>query len=167
MVKTLEEAGTMSESKGEIEMRVFEPGDAQAFYDLNEEWISKHWQMEEHDYNILRNPVSYVIDTGGQIYVATDGGRVIGCCALVVREPGVFEVAKMAVAKEYRGRGVGRKLLLYTMSHASGLGAVKLTLASNSKLANAVHLYEALGFRHVPGAHALYARANVFMEMDL
>jgi putative acetyltransferase len=50
---------------------------------------------------------------------------------------------------------------------ARALGATKLTLATNSKLPNAIHLYESLGFRHLPPEPSPYARANVFMEMDL
>jgi ribosomal protein S18 acetylase RimI-like enzyme len=82
----------------------------------------------------------------------------------------VFEVAKMAVSERYRGRGIGRKLLEYTIAQAKVLGAHTLELASNTKLANAVHLYESLGFRHLPLERvepSPYARANVFMELHL
>jgi hypothetical protein len=45
-----------------------------------------------------------------------------------------------------------------------------LFLGSNAKLENAVHLYESIGFRHVPPERIPpmpYTRANVFMEMAL
>jgi putative acetyltransferase len=45
-----------------------------------------------------------------------------------------------------------------------------LFLGSNSKLENAVHLYESVGFQHVPPERLPpnpYTRANVFMEMSL
>jgi len=102
--------------------------------------------------------------------MAVAGEERIGCCALIFVGPGVFEVAKMAVSERYRGRGVGRKLLASTIERAKELGAHKLELASNRKLANAVHLYESLGFRHLPPElvePSPYARANVFMELDL
>ena len=50
------------------------------------------------------------------------------------------------------------------------MGARSLFLGSNSRLENAVHLYESIGFRHVPPEsipEMPYARANVFMELSL
>jgi len=69
-----------------------------------------------------------------------------------------------------RGQGIGRRLLEYTIAQARDLGAKSLFLGSNSRLANAVHLYESLGFRHVPPEELPemhYARADVFMQMAL
>ncbi len=73
----------------------------------------------------------------------------------------------MAVSEESRGRGMGRKLLEYTVAEARRMGATLLTLATNSKLQNAVHLYETIGFKHLPPEPSPYTRANVFMEMAL
>jgi N-acetylglutamate synthase-like GNAT family acetyltransferase len=125
--------------------------------------------MEEHDHLILDDPEGHILAQGGYIFVAVAECKVIGCCALIWLRPGVFELAKMAVAKEYRGQGIGRQVLEYTMAQAKALGAKSLTLGSNTKLANAVHLYESLGFRHMdPEAipPSPYARANVFMELQ-
>ncbi|HEX3571546.1 MAG TPA: GNAT family N-acetyltransferase, partial [Acidobacteriaceae bacterium] len=102
--------------------------------------------------------------------MAVAGEERVGCCALIFIKPGVFEVAKMAVSERYGGHGIGRKLLEYTIAHAKSLGAHTLELASNTKLANAVHLYESVGFRHLPPERvepSPYARANVFMELHL
>jgi putative acetyltransferase len=151
-----------------IEIRAFRPEDAVAFRELNEEWITKYFSMEEHDFEVLGDPERYVIGPGGQIFMAVVDGVALGCCALIVERPGVFEVGKMAVSEECRGRGIGRKLLAYTIEQARAQGATLLTLVTNSKLANAVHLYESLGFRHLaPPAVSLYARGDVFMEMEL
>ena len=84
--------------------------------------------------------------------------------------PGIalfFEVAKMAVDERYRGRGVGRKILAYTIEQARRIGASVLYIETNRKLANAIHLYESLGFQHLPPKESPYARANVFMELRL
>ena len=94
----------------------------------------------------------------------------VGCCCLIPMEAGVFELAKMTVATPFRGKGIGRKILTYTIDQARSLGARKLFLGSNSRLADAIHLYEAHGFRHLKPEDAPsspYVRANVFMEMHL
>ena len=75
----------------------------------------------------------------------------------------------MAVAPDLRGQGVGRTLLSAAIEHARGRGASSLFLGSSQKLANAVHLYESLGFQHVAPEtlHMPYARADVFMQLVL
>jgi len=154
----------------EIAFRLFQHGDTGAFYELNAAWITKYFRLEAHDLVQLRDPEGNIILPGGQIVMAVAGEERIGCCALILVAPGVFEVAKMAVSERYRGHGIGRKLLEYTIAQARLLGAHTLELASNSKLANAVHLYESLGFRHLPPEQiepSPYARANVFMELHL
>jgi len=153
----------------EITIRLFQHGDANSFRDLNEAWISKFFRLEEQDSLQLAQSEN-ILRAGGQIIMAVAGEDRIGCCALVFIKSGVFEVAKMAVSESYQGRGVGRKLLEYTIAQAKALGADTLELVTNSKLANAIHLYESFGFRHLPPDRvepSPYARANVFMELHL
>jgi GNAT superfamily N-acetyltransferase len=154
----------------EIAFRLFQHSDADAFRELNEEWIARYFRLEEQDHIQLRDPEHNILRAGGQIVMAVAGEERIGCCALIFVKQGVFEVAKMAVSEHYRGHGIGRKLLEYTIAQAKALGAHTLELASNAKLADAVHLYESLGFRHLPPERiepSPYARANVFMELHL
>ncbi len=154
----------------EIVFRLFQPGDADAFRELNEAWIARYFRLEEQDHIQLRDPEGNILRAGGQIVMAVAGEARIGCCALIFVRQGVFEVAKMAVSEHYRGHGIGRKLLEYAIAQAKMLGTHTLELASNTKLANAVHLYESVGFRHLPPERvepSPYARANVFMELHL
>jgi putative acetyltransferase len=154
----------------EITFRLFQHGDAAAFRQLNEAWIARYFRVEEQDLIQLIDPEENILRAGGKIMMAVAGDVRIGCCALIFVKPCVYEVAKMAVSERYRGHGIGRKLLEYTIAQAKTLGAHTLELASNTKLANAVHLYESLGFRHLPPERvepSPYARANVFMELHL
>jgi putative acetyltransferase len=153
-----------------IRIRSFQPEDATAFRELNEEWITAYFGLEENDILTLRDPEGKIIRPGGHILMAFSGDTPVGCCALIFEAPGVFELAKMAVAREHRGQGIGRKLLEYNVERARALGARTLHLGSNSKLADAIHLYESLGFRHIPPeerAPSPYARANVFMRLQI
>ena len=153
-----------------IRLRSFRPGrgaDAEAFRVLNEAWIRKYFGMDEHDNEMLLNSESYIMAKGGHIFFAEAGGVPVGCCALLPMQPGVYEVGKMAVAEAWQGRGIGRRLLRFVIERARSLGAVSLYLETSDKLASAVHLYESLGFRHLPAKPTAYARSNVFMEMLL
>jgi GNAT superfamily N-acetyltransferase len=154
----------------QVKLRAFRVGsreDAAAFRDLNVEWIERFFGMEEHDHEMLGDPEGYILGPGGQIVMAFVGERAMGCCALIPVRPRVYEVAKMAVSAESRGRGIGRKVLEATVAQARAMGATLLKLETNSKLANAVHLYESIGFRHLPPEPSPYSRANVFMDMAL
>ncbi len=158
------------DSVSNVYIRSFQPGDAIAFRELNEDWINKYFKLEEHDHSALNDPENSILRPGGYIFMAVAGDQAIGCCALVPVRPGVFELAKMAVAEQCRGCGIGRKLLEYTVAQAKALGVQSLHLGSNTKLANAVHLYESVGFRHLAPESippSPYARANVFMNLEL
>jgi GNAT superfamily N-acetyltransferase len=155
-----------------LDIRPYEPRDAAAFRALNEAWITRHFILEEEDRRTLATPEEHVLAPGGHIYMAFVEGReeAVGCCALILLRPGVYELAKMAVLEELRGGGLGRRILEYVIEHARRLGVATLLLESNSALANAVHLYESVGFTHIPperGHVSPYARADVHMEMRL
>ena len=160
----------MAPGKSEIRIRSFEPGDETAFRALNEEWISKYFGMEEMDYATLSDPAGKILRPGGRIFMALFGDRPVGTCALLPIEPGAFEVVKMAVREDQRGRGIGRKLLVHAIEEARAISARRLYLETSKKLPNAIHLYESAGFRHLPPERVKpspYARAEVFMEMLL
>jgi putative acetyltransferase len=155
----------------EVTIRPFQTGeDATAFKTLNEEWITRYFTLEQMDRENLGDPQGKILRKGGFIFMAYLGDRAIGCVALVPIGGGVYELSKMAVSPELRGLGIGRKLLEHAVTQAKRIGAKSLFLGSNSRLENAVHLYESIGFRHVPPESlpdVPYARANVFMELPL
>jgi putative acetyltransferase len=154
---------------GGIEIRSLQAGeDTTAFRTLNEEWITRYFTIEKADRETLGDPESKILKQGGSIFMAYFGRQAVGCVALIPMGNGVYEVSKMAVAPHLRGLGIGRKLLQHAVTQAKSMGAKSLFLASNARLENAVHLYESIGFRHVPPENlpaTAYSRANVFMEM--
>lgn len=150
-----------------VEIRAFRPDDTAAFRQLNEAWITKYFALEAADVQVLNDPHTHIIQTGGHIFIVWSGEEPVGCCALLPRKDGVYELGKMAVAEHLRGQGIGRKLLDHTIAHARIIGARALTLGSSTKLPSAVHLYESAGFQHVPPEPTPYARANVFMTLTL
>lgn len=156
---------------GEIEIRPLQIGeDGTAFRLLNEEWISRYFVLETKDRETLGDPENTILRKGGKVFLAYAQGEAVGCVALIPMGDGVYELSKMAVAPRMRGQGVGRRILEHAIAQARELGARSLFLGSNSVLKNAVHLYESIGFRHVPPEELPemhYARADVFMRMTL
>lgn len=144
--------------------------DAEAFRLLNEEWITRWFVLEEKDRQTLGDPEGAIIARGGAVLMARLDNVPVGCVALIPTGDGVYELSKMAIRPDLRGAGVGRKLILLAIEEARSMGAERLFLGSSTKLGNAVHLYESVGFRHVPPDQLppmKYTRADVFMEMML
>ena len=158
-------------SSPKIEIRALLPGDdTTAFRTLNEEWIARYFSLEAPDIETLGDPETTILRKGGSIFMVYADSLPVGCAALIPLGQGVYELSKMAISPQLRGRGLGRRLLLHVIAQARLLGATSLFLGSNTRLADAVHLYESVGFRHVPPASLPpnpYTRANVFMQMTL
>lgn len=154
-----------------IEIRSLAPDDdAAAFRSLNEEWITEYFNLEAKDRELLNDPVGSILLKGGHIFMAYAAAEAVGCVALIPMQDGVYELSKMAVSPHLRGRGIGRRLLQHAIAQARRIGAKSLFLGSNTRLKNAVHLYESVGFRHVKPESLSpmpYSRADVFMEMPL
>ncbi len=173
MPTTDAQAGDCSKECGmpAITIRRWEsPADGLAFRTLNEEWITRHFVLEAKDRQVLEDPETEILAKGGHIYMVCAAGEPVGCVALVPLGGGVFELSKMAVSPRLRGFGIGRRLLKHVITAAKEIGAQSLFLGSSTKLPNAVHLYESVGFRHVPPDKIPpmpYTRANVFMAMEL
>ena len=136
------------------------------FATLNLEWLERWFVVEPYDRDVLEHPERDILARGGHILFAVDGAnRALGTVALKHEGEGVYELTKMAVAPDARGRGVGRLLMEGALALYRSLDARELFLESSSKLAPALALYESVDFRHhpAPRAGSHYARADVHM----
>ena len=116
------------------------------------------------------DPEGQIIAKGGVILIVESEGEPVGCCALIQRGEGTFEVAKMAVTESQQGKGLGRILLQSCIDRARFLGKRRLFLETNSKLEAAVSLYRKMGFVELPPSAwptSEYARVDLMMELEL
>jgi GNAT superfamily N-acetyltransferase len=151
----------------DVIVREFQPADADAFFELNREWIQRYFWLEPADLEVLWQPQEVILDRGGAIFMAVRDGVRVGCCALLAMGPGEYELAKMAVTRAARRQGIGRRLMTAAIAKAESMGATRLYLESNAILPGAVALYESMGFNHISKERirpSHYARADVFME---
>jgi N-acetylglutamate synthase-like GNAT family acetyltransferase len=134
------------------------PDLANAFHDINAQWIEAMFALEETDRLVLQNPQSLIIDRGGDIlFVAVEGLGVVGTCALMpAKDAGVFELTKMGVLDAARGLKAGEFLLAAVLERAAEMKIETLFLLTNKKCKAAIHLYEKLGFVHDAGVMATY-----------
>jgi GNAT superfamily N-acetyltransferase len=158
----------MEAGSGVIAIVPFRGELAGAFRRLNLAWIEQLFEVEAADRKVLDDPESRIIEPGGQIFFAMDGRAAVGTVAMIFVHAGRYELAKMAVAASYQKRGLGERLGAAGIAWAREAGARTIFLQTNSRLANAIRLYERLGFRHaVDPDPSEYARADVHMEMRI
>jgi putative acetyltransferase len=150
-----------------MEIVDFAPEHGPAFKALNEAWIAKHFSLEAKDREVLEDPQGKILAGGGRIFMALEAGRPVGCVALIKMPDGGYEVAKMTVAEELRGSGLGKKLMEACIDAGREAGAPRLYLETNDSLAPALGLYRAMGFRDMAAQPTPYARCNVWMERPL
>lgn len=151
-------------------MRIIDhrPEHQPAFKRINMAWIAERFVVEDVDLQVLDHPEANILAPGGHILLAEEAGEVIGTCALVRSTPDTYQLAKMAVDTAHRGRGIGRALCEAAVARARELGARKVMLYSNTQgSGEAIALYRKLGFRERPLPTQAYARADIYMELDL
>jgi len=160
---------TPPEARLSSDLRIVDYADRHAavFRDLNLDWIEEHFAIEEIDRRHLLAPSESILAPGGAIFIAERNGIPVGCCAVLNHGGGVYEVSKMAVDRQCRGVGIGRALLSEVIRRARIMGAVRLTIISNTVLASAIHLYRDIGFREVLLESDAYARGNIALELAL
>lgn len=130
------------------------------FRALNLEWVEEFFSVEARDREELEHPERTILAPGGFIFVALADTLVVGACALLRGDRGVYEIAKMAVAKDHRRRGIGRALVQRAVDQARSLAAPRVELLTHTRLPDAIRLYRSLGFVDVPVPPSNYARAT-------
>lgn len=137
------------------------------FRSLNLEWLDKYNLTEPADLMVLDDPQGTILDRGGFIWLAMAENKAIGSAALIKEHEGEYELAKMAVTAEYRGKGISKQLIETCLTKAKEIGAKKLLLFSNHQLQTALKLYEKYGFYHVAVEDSPFETADVKMELVL
>ena len=113
---------------------------------------------------------------GIELTVAEDDGQRVGLTLLgffdePARPAPVADLLAIAVASPWRGRGVGRQLLVAAMKRARELSrvnvvsALRLTVAEGN--ASARHLFESAGFAYVPEHDGHYPKGQRALRMEL
>lgn len=154
--------------RGGLAIRRFSDALAPDFYRINAQWIADMYTLEQTDIDVLTAPRERIVDPGGDILFVEDPTLgIIGTCGLQKTGERQFELTKMGVVPEARGKKAGEFLLQAMIARAFELGCDRLYLLSNSKGAAGVHLYEKAGFVHDAGIMEefgkRYARSNVAM----
>jgi len=129
--------------------------DERAFYDCVEEAFRDHWHHAARPFDEwTAHRIAEEPDYEGSLWFrAMDGGEVAG--AVIARPRAVEEkdaawISDLAVRRPWRGRGIGRALLLHEFGvlYEGGARAVMLSVDADSPT-GATRVYERVGMRVV------------------
>ena len=119
-----------------------------------------------------RMPGPYVAPRGGiwlavAVAVTVADGEGVGCVALRPLGARVAEVKRMFVDAEWRGRGVGRALLVALIKGARTRGYASLRLGTLDDMNAAQHLYRSLGYTPIERYRPDALMDTQFYELSL
>ena len=89
-------------------------GDIPAMQQLVEKEVREGIILQRSENEVATNIRSYVL--------AKEGERLVGYTALHIHSPQLAEIRSLIVSEKYRGKGVGKKLVEYTLNEAKELG---------------------------------------------
>ena len=101
------------------------------------------------------------------LWIALDDGAVAGSVALRTIDDDVVELKRMYLEPALRGRGVGRQLLATALGWARAHDVGRVRLDTSERRVAAQRLYEAHGFRRVPGDAPRQGQCRLLYELRL
>jgi molybdopterin-guanine dinucleotide biosynthesis protein A/GNAT superfamily N-acetyltransferase len=101
------------------------------------------------------------------LWLALAAGEVAGSVALRDVGDGAYELKRMYLRPEHRGRGVGKRLLATALDWAAARGARVVRLDTTERMVAARGLYEAAGFERVPGESPRQGQRRLLYELKL
>lgn len=138
-----------------ITLRSIHPQEIEAAKALLDTVFQALWGISYADIQARYDPLediehiqSYYFENGGTFMVLADGEKLIGTGSISRLDADTAELKRIFLLKEYRGRGLGRRLVetLLEFARTNGYGRVRLMVATPDLQPEAVGLYTCQGF---------------------
>ena len=112
---------------------------------------SKWHKLEKITYQIARNEYTYL--------VAENNNKLVGVCSAYISEGNVLSIEKLHILPEYKGLGIGSKLLGELINNFKNIKTLVLEVVKNNN--NAISFYENKGFVKVKEMDIVVNGVNV------
>ncbi len=137
-----------------------------------EKWLNLDICFQNFEEELHNLPGKYAAPDGRLFLVFVDG-KVAGCIALRKLEENICEMKRLFVREEFRGIGLGEKLIEKLIAEAGSIGYRKMRLDTlPDKMQKAVKLYTSHGFQEIapyyynPYPEALFMEKNLPLNLD-
>ncbi len=149
---------------GTITLRLAQTGDVERLARLDGETFDPLWHMDaRHLLELLITCHVCVATLGEGPSTQGEAERLVGYAALcgpqpMGAQPGEAMLARLAVHPTAQGRGIGRRLLMDSLSAAHARGAETVVLNTQTSNARSQTLYRSLGFRRTGEIYPVLTR---------
>ncbi|OWP78599.1 GNAT family N-acetyltransferase [Flavobacterium oreochromis] len=151
----------------DIKIISYAPKYKEDFIRLNKAWLEEFFYIEPHDLITFKNIEQDIIQKKGTIFFCLANNQVVGTVAMIKTNSNTYELAKMAVDKNFQGMKLSSLLMNACIDYAISQKANKIFLLSSTKLIPALNLYRKFNFIEVPLEETDYVRADIQMELYL
>ncbi len=140
----------VTEFSKDLEIFSLDPEDLDAILEIEQEAFITPWPREifQMEFNIKRSYNRVCKDSSGKL--------VAYCLSWLIHDE--VHILKIAVHKDYRGKGIARRLITDVIEYAKTKGATHAVLEVRTDNKPAISLYEKLGFK------AVRIRKNYYQE---
>ena len=97
---------------------------------------------------VAKTIAEYVLDnqSRGRIWLAENGGRLVGCAAIAERDGDAGQLRWVLVDSSSRGAGLGRRLVETALKYCKDRSFARVYLETTVGLPESMALYDELGF---------------------
>jgi putative acetyltransferase len=132
-----------------------------------EAWLGINLCFQDFAKELADLPGEYV-PPDGRLLLAVENKKVAGCIALRKIGDGICEMKRLFMRPEFRGQGLGRKLVATIISEAREIGYERMRLDTlPGKMDQAIALYRSLGFKEIEPYYQNPVPGAKFMELRL
>lgn len=103
----------------------------------------------------------------GSIILACCDGSLAGCVAVHKLNDDICEMKRLYVSPKFRGRGIGKCLIMELLKQAEMLGYTRMRLDSIPTMETAQRLYESIGFYEIPEYRNNPNKGTKYYELKL
>ncbi len=130
------------------------------------DWLGIDLSFQNFEQELAALPGDYAAPDG-RLLVSQHEDRLAGCVALRRLDPDRCEMKRLYIRPQFRGSGLGRRLVLAIMDEARAIGYRSIRLDTLPQMSAAQGLYESLGFREIEAYRFNPVAGTRFLEADL
>lgn len=132
-----------------------------------QQWLQISLCFQNFDAELANLPGDYATPDG-RLLLIYDGPDLAGCVALRKFKEDTCEMKRLFLRAQFRGRGLGRKLIEAIIAEAKQIGYRRMRLDTlPPKMNDAIALYESYGFKQIAAYYDNPVPGAMFMELGL